>query len=374
MRTKTLPSKTPRTRPDRTCRSSGTPSSAWVSFKDAARLLGDDPYFWTEDSLHAVLRHYNVNFQRNAAKTILVHELCLLLGRLKEEVDKISTKHRSCILRLAKVGSRRPFVHLLVEVLRYHISFGNHKGDAEDYPYVVTLTQSEAEEDAASTIRMTQAIHEDYQRAYQFYDDGTIQDMEDEQAFARLLNEGPNPRVIYTQKAFDRWASRFVRSRKGTGYEEHQIEMDTAEDQIASSQSINQDILMSEASATTQDKSCEVEGQLHSCSNSVTSVTEESDLGDTNYIPDKESIPTLKRVSRILNANANETVKATLGYIDLDDETEDLAEAIDYDTDTDSVIARTTGQYGTIGRGRCPSCAKSHMVVKERHHAPTICK
>ena len=370
MRTKTRPSRTPGTRPDRVCRSSGTPSS-WVSFKDAARLLGDDPYFWTDDSLHAVLNHYNVDCQSNAAKTILVHELCLLLGDLKEDADKISTKHRSCILRVAKVGPRRLFVHLLMEVLRYHVNSGNHNGDAKDYSYVATLTQCESGDAAAST-QTNQAIFEDYQRAYQYYDNGQILDLEDEQAFARLLNKGPNPHVTYSRTAFDGWAFRFVQSLEGTGSDEPQ--MDTDEDQTAFPRSINQDLLKSEYSATTKDKSSENGGQLHSCSNSVTSLSDEAEHSDSDYMPDTKSISMLNRAACIRNTNADEKVEEIPEYIELDNEMEDQIQSANYDTDTDSVIARTTGRYGTLGRGQCPNCANLHMIVREQHHAPTICK
>ena len=368
MRTKQVPSKTPRTRPDRTCRSSGTPSS-WVSFKDAARLLGDDPYFWTDDSLHAVLRHYNVHHQPNAAKTILVHELCLLLGELREDAEKLSTKHRSCILRVAEVGPRRPFVHLLIEVLRYHINSENHDGDTKDYPYIATLTRSGRADDAASsTIQMTQAIREDYQRAYHLHNGGKVLDLEDEQAFARFLNDGPNPHVTYTREAVDLWASRLLQSLKSAGCGEQQMEMD--DDQTASSQSINQDLSMSEDSGTTHDKSSE-NRQFHDCSNSVTSVSDEA---DSDYNPEKESMPLLNRVSRIRKADADEKIEETSEPSELDNEMDGMAQSADYDTDTDSVIARTTGRYGTIGRGQCPSCAKLHTIVREQHHAPTICK
>ena len=118
---------------------------------------------------------------------------------------------------MAKVGPRRSFVHLLMEVLRYHINSGNHNGDAKDYPYFDTLTQCESENDAASTTQMNQAILEDYQRVYQCYDNGRVLDLENEQAFARLLNKGLNSHVTCTRTALNVWACRFVQFLEGTG-------------------------------------------------------------------------------------------------------------------------------------------------------------
>ena len=365
MRPNTIPSKIRETRPDRNCPSPGNPW-AWVSFKDATRLLGHDPYRWSDEGLRAVLRQYEVNCQPNVAKTILVHELCLLVGRLKEDADKIPTRHRSRILRVAGVGPRRPFIHLLTEVLRYHVNSGNLDKGAEDYPYVVNLPHIKAGDIVAST-PMIEAIREDYQRAYQHYDDGTILDLGDEQAFARLLNEGPNPRVTYTQRAFDLWAYRFVRSLEDSDCDEQQMEMD--EHSNVSSQLINQDLLMSDDSGTTHDKGFENE-QLHSCSNSVTNISDEAENSDSDYNPDVESISVLKRVTRMRTADAASTVEEAPEFND----TEDHTKPADYDTDTDSVIARTSGRYGTIGKGRCPNCSKSHTIVREQHHARTFCK
>ena len=59
--------------------------------------------------------------------------------------------------------------------------------------------------------------------------------------------------------------------------------MDTDEDQTVFPRSINQDLLMSEDSATTQDKNSENEGQPHSRSNSVTSLSDEAEAEHIDF-------------------------------------------------------------------------------------------